>query len=288
MKNRFFGLLMVVVAVVPVSTVGAISRETIHNVSKYSLVGGLLGTLGFTGYMAYLNKAITNAQTPEEKAALTYKKHLLKKLNVLALLMAAGGGVGTFATSGEEKLGQADNPTNEVPNTTVSTATTLMSKSKPSLKKKKVDFADDFQLPEPLPLPRAYADVDAALPIDLQRLPFEDGRGPDISQEAKNDLIACVLGAGVPFNPQLFAQKQLKAITTLSTRELQERALCNAVWNASMMQGGGASTINHSDGNMIYNSYCYFAHDILHKNITFRESHPPQVELFPLSPEPSL
>ncbi|MDQ5940548.1 MAG: hypothetical protein QG632_274 [Candidatus Dependentiae bacterium] len=78
MKIRFFGLLVAVIGLVPVSTVGAIPRETIHNVSKYSLAGGALGALGFTGYIAYLNKAITKAKTPEKKQRSCARKASLR------------------------------------------------------------------------------------------------------------------------------------------------------------------------------------------------------------------
>ncbi len=103
MKKRFFGLMMAILVSLPAGNLTALPRETMYNVGKFSLVGGLLGTLGFTGYMAYLNKAIANAQTPEEKAEILRTKNLLKKLNIVAMIVAAGGGAGILAGRGEDK-----------------------------------------------------------------------------------------------------------------------------------------------------------------------------------------
>jgi len=106
MKNRFFVLLIVLLTAVPCKKGSATSRETAHTISKYSLGGGLLATLGLSGYIARLNNAIAKAKDPEEKSSLLRQKNLIKKLNMWAVLIAGGGGAGFLATR-EKKLSEA-------------------------------------------------------------------------------------------------------------------------------------------------------------------------------------
>jgi len=272
MKKVILKLFLMLLAL-SIGRATAVSRENVRTMSKFSLIGGLASGAGLWGYTAYLNKAIESAHTPEEKAALIDQRNFIKKLLRLAAVVAAGGGVGMFATRGEENVpaaGPSQNSALVLPGAVAGQAAPSVDISlkqpgdvaslKPVQQGKKVRFAAASGEPRNVALSASAGSVgvaadDAQLPYSLQQLPQEPGE-VYVSAQAAQELISSVLGGPEKkFSPRLFAEAQVAEIQKLSTRDLQCEGLYNALWNLYMMEGRVLSRDKCRDVEWIYSNF---------------------------------